>query len=156
MDCNGDDCDDTDPSVYPNAPEGVNGNGDGKDNDCDGETDEDVTTTYYIDGDGDGYGNPDISIASCDVPAGFVVDGTDCDDGNPYAFDPNAEEVCDTVDNNCDGQIDEGVTTTYWYDNDRDGELTYKDIVDIYKPRDPILSAELDRRLPFDHKATEE
>ena len=42
------------------------------------------------------------------------------------------------------------------YDNDRDGELTYKDIVDIYKPRDPILSAELDRRLPFDHKATEE
>lgn len=42
------------------------------------------------------------------------------------------------------------------YDNDRDGELTYKDIVDIYKPRDPVLSAELDRRLPFDHKATEE
>lgn len=42
------------------------------------------------------------------------------------------------------------------YDNDRDGQLTYKDICDIYKPRDPVLSAELDRRLPYDHKATEE
>ena len=42
------------------------------------------------------------------------------------------------------------------YDNDRDGQLTYKDICDIYKPRDPVLSAELDRRLPYDHKATED
>jgi Ca2+-binding EF-hand superfamily protein len=38
------------------------------------------------------------------------------------------------------------------YDHDRDGELTYTDIVDIYKPRDKALGREFERRLPFEHK----
>lgn len=38
------------------------------------------------------------------------------------------------------------------YDNDRDGLLTYTDICDIFKPRDPNLAMEFERRLPFDHK----
>ena len=38
------------------------------------------------------------------------------------------------------------------YDNDRDGELTYTDIVDMYKPRNVAMGKEFERRLPFDHK----
>ena len=41
------------------------------------------------------------------------------------------------------------------YDNDRDGKITYTDICDIFKPREPTLAKELKTRLPFDHKSTE-
>ncbi len=43
----------------------------------------------------------------------------DCNDNNP-AIHPVATEVCDYVDNNCDGQIDEGVLNTYYRDADWD------------------------------------
>jgi len=42
------------------------------------------------------------------------------------------------------------------YDSDRDGEVTFSDICDIFKPRDPALAKEFSRRLPFDHKKTED
>ncbi|HAD12429.1 MAG TPA: hypothetical protein DCF33_08315, partial [Saprospirales bacterium] len=44
----------------------------------------------------------------------------DCDDNNA-AINPGAQEVCDGVDNDCDGQVDEGVKTTYYADADGDG-----------------------------------
>ena len=44
----------------------------------------------------------------------------DCND-NDAAINPGATEVCDGVDNNCDGQIDEGVKNTYYADTDGDG-----------------------------------
>ncbi|MEI7663527.1 MAG: hypothetical protein WCK34_15065, partial [Bacteroidota bacterium] len=40
-------------------------------------------TEYYQDADGDGYGNPNVSIASCVAPAGYVPNADDCDDTNP-------------------------------------------------------------------------
>ena len=46
--------------------------------------------------------------------------GTDCDDADPQ-IGPHAEEVCDGVDNNCDGQIDEGKLLTFYQDTDGDG-----------------------------------
>ena len=49
---------------------------------------------------------------------------TDCDDDNELAHDTSTEEVCDEADNNCDDNIDEGVTTTYYADADGD---TYGD-----------------------------
>lgn len=55
-----------------------------------------------FDADGDG--------ASCD----------DCDDADPARF-PGANEVCDTRDNDCDGEIDEGAVTTWFVDADGDG-----------------------------------
>jgi MYXO-CTERM domain-containing protein len=55
------------------------------------------------DGDGDGFGEDE-----------------DCDDDDA-AVNPDAEEVCDAIDNDCDDVTDEGVTTTYWVDGDRDG-----------------------------------
>ena len=110
------DCDDTDNTVYPGAPEIC----DGKDNNCDGQIDEGVTTTFYRDADNDGYGDPNTTIQACSAPSGYVATGTDCDDTDA-AVHPGATEICDGKDNNCDGQIDEGVKTTFYRDADGDG-----------------------------------
>jgi len=64
------------------------------------------------DSDGDGYGNP--GDASCANGA-----ATDCNDNNA-AVNPAAPEICDNSDNNCNGRVDEGVTTTYYRDADMD------------------------------------
>ena len=43
----------------------------------------------------------------CDPDPSFIADGTDCDDARAEVH-PGAEEVCDTLDNDCDGGVDEG------------------------------------------------
>ena len=68
-----------------------------------------ATQTYYVDSDGDGFGDPASSTQLCAAQDGFVTDNTDCDDTNA-AINPGAEEICDGIDNDCDGQIDEGLT----------------------------------------------
>ncbi|MBM4365045.1 MAG: putative metal-binding motif-containing protein [Deltaproteobacteria bacterium] len=113
----GSDCDDTRPDVYPGAPDTC----DGLDNDCDGATDEDGTTTYYADADADGYGSASAPYATCEAPgAGYVSDSSDCDDTRADA-NPGEVEVCDEIDNDCDGAVDEGVTSTFYEDRDGDG-----------------------------------
>lgn len=101
--CLGDDCDDGDAEINPAATEVC----DEADNDCDGFIDEGVTDTFYFDDDGDTYGDPDDSQEACSVPSGYVENDDDCDDGDA-AINPAATEVCDGVDNDCDGAVDEG------------------------------------------------
>ena len=99
------DCDDGDPAINPDADEVC----DSIDNNCDGDIDIDAidAVTWYVDVDRDGYGDADVSTQACKVDDGWsVVDG-DCDDGD-FAINPAAYEVCDEVDNDCDGEIDEG------------------------------------------------
>lgn len=178
-----DDCDDQDASVAPGLLEIC----DERDNDCDGDVDEGVSTTFYTDADGDGFGDPALPVEACRQPEGVaannqdcddqdadvrpdqVIDrcdgrdedcddqidedadfletfadedadgfggavvrycaerpegttdtGGDCDDRAEQAY-PGAEEVCDEIDNDCDEQIDEGLTTTFYPDTDGDG-----------------------------------
>ena len=77
------------------------------------------SVTWYRDFDTDTYGDPNVTQQSANQPAGYVADNTDCDDNNSNAF-PGNPEVCDGADNNCDGNIDEGVLLTWYRDLDND------------------------------------
>ncbi|MCY1019520.1 putative metal-binding motif-containing protein [Pyxidicoccus sp. MSG2] len=159
-----DDCDDRagiGANVFPGAQDLC----DGKDNDCDGPSDEDFpllnqacsdsitqcggtqqctpsgtattcvitqqASTWYPDDDGDGYGRNSGAQQTCMPPAASVSQGNDCDDGNPFTH-PNADELCDSLDNDCNSQPEattatcpasgsawgvrtEGSTTQIWY-----------------------------------------
>ncbi len=96
------DCDDANAGANPGAEEVF----DGADNDCDGDIDENVGFVYYRDADGDGFGNANDSILAGGPPEGYVADASDCDDGDA-GVNPLADEVCDGIDNNCDGNTDE-------------------------------------------------
>ena len=114
------DCDDTDPAVNPAASELCNG----LDDDCDGTVDTDASdrSTWYADSDSDGYGDPTSSTTACDAPAGYITDASDCDDANP-AVNPAATEVCNGLDDDCNGTVDtDAADLSTWYaDNDSDG-----------------------------------
>ena len=111
------DCNDGDPTVHPDAEEAC----DETDNDCDGEIDEDAGTAWYADADGDGYGDAASTTIACEAPQGYVGDATDCDDTSATRH-PGADELCNDVDDDCDGDIDEEpVDGTTWY-NDGDGD----------------------------------
>jgi hypothetical protein len=119
---NDDDCDDGDGAINPGTDEVCNG----ADDDCDGETDENGAigaTAYYPDVDGDGYGDIDGEVLACVMPTGYIPFGGDCDDGDA-AVNPAADEVCNGVDDNCDGVTDESTATdalTFYRDADGDG-----------------------------------
>lgn len=113
------DCGDYSAAIFPGAAELCNG----VDDDCDGIQDDGVTfTTYYADSDGDSYGDPSATVSACDgLPAGFSENALDCDDFNA-AINPESPEVCNAIDDNCDGNSDEGLTfLDYYTDSDEDG-----------------------------------
>ena len=69
-----------------------------------------LLTQYYRDADGDGYGNAAVSAGSCFQPAGYVLNSADCNDNLP-SISPVGIEICNTIDDNCDGLIDNGAPT---------------------------------------------
>ena len=113
--CEGD-CNDGDTTIHPDADEIC----DSIDNDCDSMVDEGVTTTFYEDLDGDGYGIESSTISACTVPENYADEAGDCNDGDA-GIHPGADEVCDLIDNNCNDEIDEGVESTFYRDEDGDG-----------------------------------
>ena len=74
----------------------------------------------YADTDGDGFGDPNSTFDGCDNSDGYVQNALDCDD-SISTINPNATEICDELDNNCDGEIDEGLKELYYVDSDGDG-----------------------------------
>jgi hypothetical protein len=117
------DCDDAHATAHPGAIEFC----DGIDNDCDGIVDTDSPFglhTYYVDSDGDGSGVPGSTVEDCTAPSGYAPDDDDCDDSDASRY-PSAAEVCDGVDNDCDGLVDHldpDVADGEWfYDSDSDG-----------------------------------
>ncbi|MBN8679821.1 MAG: T9SS type A sorting domain-containing protein [Chitinophagales bacterium] len=113
------DCDDSNPTIYPNAPELC----DGLDNNCNGTADDGLPQyLYYVDTDGDGFGNLAITLQTCQdtAPAGYVLNNLDCIDFNADSY-PGAPEICDGLDNDCNGDVDDGLTFTIYYE-DLDGD----------------------------------
>ena len=91
----------------------------GIDDNCNGQTDEDVLNSYYLDADSDTFGNPSVNIQACSALMGYVSNNQDCNDNNA-SVNPFSNEVCNNADDNCNGLIDEGVLNTYYFDNDND------------------------------------
>ena len=128
------DCDDGDAAVHPDATETCSG----VDDDCDGLVDDDdssldssTASSWYSDGDGDGFGDSGAITITCDRPSGTVADATDCDDSDA-SVNTAATEVCNSVDDDCDGLVDDDdsgldtSTASTWYadlDGDGYGEL---------------------------------
>ena len=119
------DCDDSRDDVNPGETEVC----DSRDNNCDGYQDEAGSigeSTWYADVDGDSYGDASDTTTSCDQPGDYVENDDDCDDSNA-SVSPDATEVCDSADNDCDGTVDENdaADATTWYadsDNDSFGD----------------------------------
>ena len=108
------DCDDTDPTLYPGAPEVPS---DGIDQDCSGA---DFVPNCYADVDGDGFGGEPIEGSLGCGGEGEASVGGDCDDARSEAF-PGAQELCNGLDDDCDGSVETAVATLAWPDADEDG-----------------------------------
>ncbi len=98
--------------------------------DCDDSDDEAFPgQTWYADSDTDGYGAAGNSLSQCDRPSGYITDDQDCNDALA-TVNPAAAEVCNGVDDDCAGGIDDGLTfTDQWRDADTDGYGDPNDVV---------------------------
>ncbi|MBA3649156.1 MAG: T9SS type A sorting domain-containing protein [Chitinophagales bacterium] len=114
---NDSDCNDNNGAVHPGAIDSCTNN---IDDNCDGVTDNGSQFTFYSDADQDGYGNSSDTIHSCVPSPGYVNVAGDCDDGNPE-INPAALEACNGIDDNCNGETDEGITLVFYADSDGDG-----------------------------------
>ncbi len=124
------DCDDSSAAVNPGATEvcddaNVDEDCSGAADDADPGTDIGSMTLWFPDSDSDGYGNfNSVGVLRCDASAAYpFATNPDCNDSNG-AINPAATELCNGLDDNCDGTVDEdsAADAPLWYiDFDGDG-----------------------------------
>ncbi|MBM76167.1 MAG: hypothetical protein CMK59_12260, partial [Proteobacteria bacterium] len=122
---NTDDCDDNNNLISPDAPEICNG----LDDDCSGFPEDDPAQpesaadaiSWFLDSDSDGFGDSTQSTLSCEQPEQHVALDGDCNDQD-NTINPDATEICDEADNNCNGQVDDdSIDKMIWFlDADED------------------------------------
>lgn len=113
---NGADCDDSDSTINPTDSEDCVPIADNCGPDL-------LITRFFQDKDLDNFGDPAVFMDTCLMapPMGYVTNDLDCDDNDDQRH-PAAIEICDGVDNNCDGAVDENlIWTNYYLDSDGDG-----------------------------------
>ncbi|HJK92341.1 MAG TPA: MopE-related protein, partial [Polyangiaceae bacterium LLY-WYZ-15_(1-7)] len=141
IDCGGEDCDDGDAERYPGNAELCDDLG--KDEDCDPDT-------LGPDEDGDGY----APLACCNG----TRCGLDCDDTRD-GVSPEAVEACNGIDEDCDGDLDEGATEVFYRDLDGDGFGDPSTGVERACVEDPLFrrqADDCDDRDPATHPGAEE
>lgn len=119
----GGDCNDSNRYVNPKADEVCNG----IDDNCDGKTDPENSkdcNRYYKDLDYDGFGTDEYKCFCVSEGDFRALERGDCNDSNPKVH-PEAREICNDLDDDCDGETDEGENVTgcrpFYRDSDGDG-----------------------------------
>lgn len=117
------DCNDSNRYMNPKVEEACNG----FDDNCDGLTDPENSkdcNRYYKDIDEDGSGTGDPKCLCVSERDYSTLETGDCDDSNRKVY-PEAKEACNDLDDNCNGEIDEGENIKncrqFYVDNDGDG-----------------------------------
>ncbi|MEO0603137.1 MAG: putative metal-binding motif-containing protein [Myxococcota bacterium] len=92
---------------------------------------------YYPDDDQDGYGDNSVpAVNSCSAIPGRVANARDCNDSDA-SISPDGVELCDGIDNDCDGPIDEegaaSIATTL-----------YANVVDSIQAANQLTEARID------------
>ncbi len=117
------DCDDTTPNAGRASPAFQEVPGDMIDNNCNGPSDDPVSggaQTWYRDADGDGFGVGTDTISSSTNVLGYSLSAGDCNDTSG-AIHPLAAELCNAVDDDCNGEADFVLGVNDWEDDDGDG-----------------------------------
>lgn len=105
-----DDCDDDDSGVNPGLAESCDDSG--RDENCNGVVDEDCTCTFPSERPCEEPGICSMGIQACDALTGRY---------GPCSIEPESmETVCNGLDEDCDGRIDEGTTVQCYTDVDED------------------------------------
>lgn len=112
------DCNDLSATIHPGVSDLCND----IDDNCNGILDEDaIFITYFEDYDADGYGNSTVDSLSCIAISGYVENSLDCNDTLAGIY-PGAEEICNYLDDDCNGIIDDNLAYFLQY-QDTDGDL---------------------------------